>query len=122
IRRDAAARSKTPRALVEHAHAEPETLTTRNVLHLLLARPDRLVAITIDANVCVSDTEFFSGVQRDVGERVLIDAVFGGFFRGGDARNPGGQGSERYSSGRNSGRLQKVTTRGGHGNASLEWW
>jgi len=62
FRSDAAARRKAPRSLVEHAHAEPEVLAPRHVLHLLLACNNKLVAIAIDANVSVGDAEFACGV------------------------------------------------------------
>ena len=66
-------RGETPGTFEEHAHAEAEVLTARNVLHLLLAREDRFVAIAIDADVRVADTEFARGAQRDVSERILVE-------------------------------------------------
>src|SRR6185503_11728722 len=105
----------------EHAHAEAEVLTARNVLDLLLARGDRLVSIAINANICIGHAELPCQVDGDVRQRILIDAIRCLLLSSSNITNPGGQGSKRQRTGRNPGRLDKVTTRGGHCRASFGW-
>src|SRR6185503_7477065 len=83
-------RRESPGAFEEHAHTEPEILTARDVLHLLLPRRDRFSAIAVDAYVSVGRAEFAGLIQGDIREGILIDCLSCNGLRFSNLADPGG--------------------------------
>src|SRR5262249_44594378 len=108
------------------AYAAAEVLAARHLLDLLLARGNKLVAVAVDANVCVGHTQALGRRERDARETRLVHP---GGFRGLALEYPGRQ---RRGTQRQPASLQEMARRSafrrvrsvflsGHGPLAPKW-
>ena len=85
VRRHVVRGEEAPAAVGDHAHAHAEALGVDDVFHAVLTRDDVLVEIASDPHVRVGRALLGGGVERGVGELLLI---------GGDGRSRFAEGTD----------------------------